>query len=210
MFTPPLNANLNRLSQRTSVRRAVHCVATHTVLRRMCVSGPAGAVDGLREAVLRTEQQQWHQLSGALQHPAPGKQPDPVRLLYSKQKKLHTVIKIIGHGSVFYRFGLLPLSMSNVRKPKSSSRVSSHPPVSITTGVRCFSIYTLTKHHISSFSLSVQFYVNYVCCLLSCFELENTRQVHLCVYVGCVCVCVLKCDCFDSNRWKLFSEVDWI
>lgn len=100
VFTPPLNANLNRLSQRTSVRwpptssvaasQAIRCVASHTVLRQMCVSGAAGAVDGLREAVLLTEQQQWHQLSGALQHPAPGEQPDPVRILYSKPKKNYT------------------------------------------------------------------------------------------------------------------------
>lgn len=63
----------------------MQCVATHTVLRRMYVSGAAGAVDRLREAVLLTEQ--WHQFPGTLQHPAPGKQPDPVRILYSKRKK---------------------------------------------------------------------------------------------------------------------------
>lgn len=34
-------------------------------------------------------------------------------------------------GSVFSRFGLLPLSMSNLRKSKSSSRVSSHQLVSV-------------------------------------------------------------------------------
>ena len=65
----------------------------------------------------------------------------------------YMVIKIIGPGCVFYRFGLLPLSMSNVRKPKlSSHRVSSHPPVSVTADVQCSSVYTLTKHHIPSFS----------------------------------------------------------
>lgn len=64
------------------------CMTTHTVLRGMYLSGAAGAVDWLREAVLFTEQQQqWHQLSGALQHPASGKQPDPVRNLCSRQKK---------------------------------------------------------------------------------------------------------------------------
>lgn len=58
----------------------------------MCVSGAAGAADRLREAVFLTQQQ--HPLSGALQHPSAGKQSDQVRILYSKQKKLHTIIKI--------------------------------------------------------------------------------------------------------------------
>lgn len=116
--------------------KGMQCVAT---LRQMCVSGAAGAVDGVREAVLLTEQQQWNQISGALQHPAPGKQPDPVRI--SKQKENYTQLsKLLDAVSVFCRFGLLPLSMSNVRKPKSSSRASSHPPVSVAAGVQRFSV----------------------------------------------------------------------
>ena len=42
-----------------------------------CVSGAAGAVDGLREAVFLTERRR--QLPGAVQHPATGQQPDQVR-----------------------------------------------------------------------------------------------------------------------------------
>lgn len=57
---------------------------TTLVLRLMCVSGAAGAADRLREAVFLAEQQ--HPLSGALQHPAIGKQSDQVRMFYSKQK----------------------------------------------------------------------------------------------------------------------------
>lgn len=59
-------------------------MATLIVLRLMCVSGAAGVADRLREAVFLTEQQ--HPFSGALQHPATGKQSDQVRIFYSKQK----------------------------------------------------------------------------------------------------------------------------
>lgn len=72
--------------------QVIKCRTTHMVLRWMCVSGAAGAADRLREAVFLTQQQ--HPLSGALQYPSAGKQSDQVRILYSKQKKLHTIIKI--------------------------------------------------------------------------------------------------------------------
>lgn len=221
--------------------QVIKCRTTHMVLRWMCVSGAAGAADRLREAVFLTQQQ--HPLSGALQYPSAGKQSDQVRILYSKQKKLHTIIKITignqwqlqkwlldsffcpclpnaksnsqsvicglsspsgviitqkGHlpspwdnssndGSVFCRFGLLPLSMSNLHKSKSSSRASSHQLVSVTFGIWCslLLIYVLTSTTYFSCSLFVPFWGNVFCCLPSCFEPKNTRQVcvHVCVWL---------------------------
>lgn len=64
--------------------RATPRVTKRVALRRLCVSGAAGAADGFGETVLLTERQ--HQLSGALQHPATGKQSDQVSILSSKQK----------------------------------------------------------------------------------------------------------------------------
>lgn len=68
--------------------QVIKCGTTLLVLRWMCVSGAAGAADRLWEAVFLTQQQ--HPLSGALQHPAVGKQSDQVRILYSKLKNYGT------------------------------------------------------------------------------------------------------------------------
>uniref|UniRef100_H3CJV1 Conserved oligomeric Golgi complex subunit 1 n=1 Tax=Tetraodon nigroviridis TaxID=99883 RepID=H3CJV1_TETNG len=82
VFTPPLNANLNRLSQRTSVLLGLLTGSEKQFSSRSSSSG------------------------------VNSQEPYNILPLASSQ----------------IRFGLLPLSMSNVRKPKSSSRVSSHLP----------------------------------------------------------------------------------
>lgn len=89
--------------------------------------------------------------------------------------------------SVFCRFGLLPLSMSNLHKSKSSSRAPLHQLVSVTFGIwySLLLTYVLTSTTYCCCSLFVPCWGNVFCCFPSFFELENTRQVcvHVCVWL---------------------------
>lgn len=222
MFTPPLNTNLNRLSQRTSVRwaptlsvaasQAIQCVATHSVLRWMCVSGAAGAVNGLREAVL-TEQQQWHQLSGALQHPAPGKQPDPVRILYSKwQKKKNYTRLSKSLDTVLSSTGLVCCPSAcqmcaNPNRPPECPHIRRWVLL-LVSGVLPFTCWQNTTY--LPFHCPFDFTLMLSVAFPAVLSLKIPGKfIFVFVSAVCVSVCVLKCDPCDSNRWRLFSEVDW-
>lgn len=81
VFTPPLNANLNRLSQKTSViYLKLLSIKKKGGLNEIRVlifcTGAVWAGDWLREAVCPAEQQRQH--TGALQHPSAGQHSNQV------------------------------------------------------------------------------------------------------------------------------------
>lgn len=202
-----------------------------------CVAGASGAADGLREAVHRTEQQ--HELPGAVQHPAACQQPDQVGTwshsdLSSKsylsgfwgllghecaflsvntlpKKKTQRLLWLVPcHCSVLCRFGLLPLSMSNVRKSKATSRSTEAPPKLVSVGVKtcCFKSEAVVSsaHYIVLFRFHFSAPLGVKRCLLYPLPFPaflNARKTHaspsVWVYI-CVCVCF---------GWCINSGLDW-
>lgn len=90
-------------------------------------------------------------------------------------------------GSVFCRFGLLPLSMSNLHKSKSSSRASSHQLVSVTFGIWCslLLIYVLT---------STTYFVHYLFHFGVMFSVAFPVFLSLKTPGKFVCMCVFECN----------------